>query len=182
LDSLKTIDKTKLKKMESVLECYHALITELIDAFVLWEPHYYAFQNFENVGVMNMNESDSNVYDWFLSLVAKREYTENNEQIAQKILWGIKDAANFCQSKENRERVIKDCASFLNPEFTGIGEEELRKLLKDQPTILFSVDEATKGLFKKLDSLLDKGEPLARGAKAIDKSLWNGLSWPKVAL
>lgn len=187
LEYLEIFDKVKLEKMKSVLDCYRALIsgkignvesgeadktTEAVDAVVLWEPHYHAFKEFKHVGIIN--ESDNKLYEWFLCLVATQKYTKRNAYIAQKILAATKEAAAYCQLEKNKTRVLKDCASFLNTEFTGLGYKGLEELLgKNQHE--FGVEELIGRFRTKLDGIAKKGGDKAIAVGRLRDCLWEGI-------
>ena len=175
LAKLEIFDEQMMKSKNTVLECYHALaVSREVEACVLWEPHYYAFTKFNDVGTVN--NIDPSPYKWFLCLVAREDYTRHNEQVAAKILWAIKDAADYCQSEDHRPSVIRDCASFLHTEFTGIDEEGLRTLLNKNHHV-FGVDDLLKPFGEKLSALIDNGtQQLRFGAATLQRSLWKSLS------
>ncbi len=172
LKDIQIFQEENMQSMKSVLDCYRALISKVVDAVVLWEPHWFAFTEFGDVEIIDKTEGDP--YEWYLCLVAMQKYTQRNEQTAQKILRSMKDAANYCQLEENKKRVIRDCASFLNTEFTGINDKGLEILLEKRQH-KFAVEDSIPSFSKKLNKLIGKGGIIGKGASGLTHSLWEGL-------
>lgn len=174
LDSQEIFDTSVMVELTSVMDCFRTLVVEPrgVDACVLWEPHYHAFKDIADVGIIN--DTDATPYEWFLCLVAKAEYTKTNEAVAQKIVWAMRDATAYCEVDRNHQSVIRDCASFLHTEFTGITRDGLETLL-NRKQHEFGVEEILVPFRNKLMTLIEKGGDTAVGANNLAQSLWEGL-------
>ncbi len=172
LSELKIFEQAQMVPMRSVLDCYRGLSSNQVEAVVLWEPHYHAFEKFQDVGIIN-NVEDS-PYEWFLCLTATKKYLREHEHIARKILPAVKDAAAYCRIDGNKSKVISGCAAFLNTEFTGLDQKGLEDLFTKQP-LGFGVNEVLPAFKDKLGRLIAKGGDIAKGANALTHSLWKGI-------
>ena len=171
LNELGLFNPDLMSPMTNVLDCYHALaVSRNVEACVLWEPHYHAFMRFNDLHILNDREDSP--YVWFLCLVAKKDYTLANEEIARRILMATKTSAQYCQSHQSI--VIEECAAFLHSEFTGISVNELEKLLVAH-NHYFGVDGNIILFINKLNKLGKKGGLTAFGAGTLINSLWPGL-------
>jgi len=173
LSEFDLFNKDSLKKIDSVFECYRKLAVEkTVEACILWEPHYAAFNKFSDLHIINTE--DTREYNWFLCLAATENYIKHNDQIVHRILRALKGATAYCRDKSNEEIVIRECIAYLHTEFTGLIPDELKQLLKKRQHD-FSVDENLNDFKKKLMQLIHKGGNTGEGAAILLVSLWPGL-------
>jgi hypothetical protein len=162
---------------KTVMDCYHSLIMKKdIEACVLWEPHYRAFTNMENICSV---KNDSSVeYSWFLCVVALADYVESNEQIALRLLRAILQSVDYCKGSRHNDKIIQECGAFLHTEFTGIDKENLDELLKEEKHH-FGVKENIEKYRNKLMDINKRGNEWADGAAELmmERSLWPELRW-----
>ena len=159
--------------MTSVMECYHALVdpaeAKHVDACVLWEPHYRAFQGKYGMRLLN----DETNYSWFLCLVAKETFLVERDRTARNMLAAMRTVTRRCN--EEPAAVIKACVAYLQTEFTGVGTAELEELLY-KGKHHFGVDDNVDGFMARLKELGEKGGAVGSGAVTLATSLWPRLA------
>ena len=171
LYKLGLFDPKNVKAMTSILGCYRALAVERsVEACLLWEPHYRAFTNFEDISTLNDDRMRD--YVWFLCLAAKRDYLVAHRETAQRVLMAMRGATGSCRGRH--DTIVTQCASFLHSEFTGIQLEELHAIL-DERNHDFGVDSSVPPLLHKLNDLKSGLEGIAFGAGSLRDSLWPGI-------
>lgn len=160
--------QAELKDKRNVMECYYAMVggNPEVDACVLWEPHYRAFNNRYGMRLL----SDKVSYTWFLCLVAKDEFVNENPHIVRNILGVMRAVTERCE--EDHDAVINACLAYLHTEFTGVGKDELRELL-NKGKHHFAIDSNVVSYRNKLEVLMKSYPGAGRLWEPI--SLWPGL-------
>jgi hypothetical protein len=145
------------------------LIKNEIQGFVLWEPHYQAFMEFDDVEILDIEHQDE--YSWFLCLISPKQYVDKHGHIASRLLSTLRTAVDECGTQ--RSEAITEYMSFLHIEFTGIGETQLRQLLESRKHH-FGVGRNVDEFQERLDTLAGRA-PYGFGAGSLKTSLWPGL-------
>lgn len=140
--------------------------------FLLWEPHYAAFQDATGFRV-----SDSGTdYIWLLCVVARYADLERKPRLAIQIYEALKRACGDCNDLDN---VIGVCVRHFPEEFLGIDEEKLRSVLHQEPRHQFDIEVALTVMQQKLRKWNDVHQ---WGAGKLDRLLEEKKIWPGVPL
>jgi len=149
------------------------------NSFVLWEPHYQAFKKIRGLKLVDIPGSKD--YHWFLCVVAKRLYLEENKRVAKNILRAVRKSCSLCV--DNSDDIMKACMKYFPQEFAGLSEDDLRTVFpaSAKSPHSFGVDSNLKPYLDKLKSIETRHPEIASGMARLtdrfkkDDALWPGL-------
>jgi hypothetical protein len=164
-----------LVEASRIIECYMLVVNNQADACVFWEPYYLTMEN-----TFNLKEVELDIaYEWFLCLVAKDSYIDNNRKIGKSIYDSLVHSVARCKDAVN---ISENCITYMHPEFTGLNKEDLVSLLEDDErnSHHFQINvDMRKEFIKRLHSLGAKGYKYADN---VEKNLWLQLKEEKKRL
>lgn len=163
--------------VNSPIEGLGHLLSKKIDALVLWEPHYVAFEGSNGDGIAGVGlvePSESSAYSWFLCLVTKRDYLVEDDRLRQSMIQAIENAAERCTGSQDQtvsKEAVHKCYERMNGEFMGLDESSYYESLDNNKNFRFGV-EANKVDFKIRVEDLMKSSKFNAGAMATRGMMW----------
>ena len=116
---------------------------------------------------------DDVCYTWFLCLIARDKFLKEQDTVRRNMLSAMKTVTRRCNQEP--DKVIEACVAYLQTEFTGVGNGELRELL-DKGKHHFGVQDNVKEFIERLQQLGAEGGAVGSGAVMLRTSLWPGLA------
>jgi hypothetical protein len=147
------------------------------DGFLLWEPHYAAFEDTTGLSVMDPLPT-AGPYVWTLCVVALAKDIEKDAGFASGFASVL---AGLCaECKSNRSEVIQTCAEYLSEELLGIDEDKIRRILEKNGHE-FGISQAMTSLESKLQDW-DNWPTVTGGAGMLRQRINDGSLWLHVKL
>lgn len=159
----------EIKRIEAdgIIDCFTLVSENKAQACIFWEPYYLSMEKLFHLKPIEIDLS----YEWYLCLVAKNDFIRRNSAFEKDVFESLQSATIKCNT--DHVNVAKTCITYMHPEFTGLNEDSLDKLLDGEKSHShdFSLDSLMKKNFLlRLKSLYSSDK--YKSAFYISDHLW----------